>query len=219
MSDRLLNGAYLTVTTGCNLACPHCFMSGGRRQSDELSTESLLEIISQVADLGTRHLTFTGGEPLLRVDLSQLLTRAAQRRADGIDEIRLVTNGWFVTPELAQLLTRRVDRVCVSVDGLEKQHDALRGEGSFERAVQALRFILDEGAAPTAYVTVTAQNVETIPALLDLLGRVGVREVKLRSVWRSGRAIENPHIAAAKDSFDGLLVQKGGGLPVNEGAG
>ena len=60
------------LTRACNLRCPHCYMEGGTRAANELSTAECLSLIDELKDLGTEMLILTGGEPLLRKDLFEI---------------------------------------------------------------------------------------------------------------------------------------------------
>jgi hypothetical protein len=93
---------YFVVTNRCNLACTYCYAESSPTASTEgdLSTEEALKVIDQVADLGVRRLTFTGGEALTRRDIFDLLTRARER---GL-RCFLITNGGPVTREKAERL-------------------------------------------------------------------------------------------------------------------
>ena len=65
------------LTRMCNLRCPHCYMEGGRKAENELTTEECLALITELDTLGTEMLILTGGEPLLRKDIFEIATSAS----------------------------------------------------------------------------------------------------------------------------------------------
>ena len=98
---------------------------------------------------------FTGGEPLLRMDIMDQI-RGLRDADPGHHVLRcLNTNGHLMTPELARNLVGLVDEVRVSVDALPERNDSLRGRGSFEAAMKALDDLHAVGFEPKALVTVT----------------------------------------------------------------
>src|SRR5947208_9885417 len=103
-----------------------------------MSTDEFARIWMDVVALCPAKLVFTGGEPLLRSDILDLLR--GLRQADPSHRVLrcLNTNGHLVTQELAQQLVGLADEVRVSIDALENRNDALRGAGNFTAAVRAL---------------------------------------------------------------------------------
>jgi MoaA/NifB/PqqE/SkfB family radical SAM enzyme len=106
------------------------------RQEDELSTEETKKIILQIKDLGVRHLIFSGGEPLLREDLIELVRFA---RASGIPWVDIITNGILCDDNIVEELIRAgLNHVTVSLDGISGTHDSIRGDGSFQKSTRAI---------------------------------------------------------------------------------
>jgi MoaA/NifB/PqqE/SkfB family radical SAM enzyme len=117
------------VTYRCNGTCAYCSLPG--TSSEEAGTAQALALIGELARLGTRVLVFTGGEPLLRDDIGDLL-REAKRR--GLTT-GLNTNGSLVAPRLAEL--SGVDKVTLSLDGPQPVHDAVRGASAYGNVMRA----------------------------------------------------------------------------------
>ena len=130
------------LTYRCNLKCQFCYQ---RRQVDhlgvraadkarELTADQIKGIIRQTPLWSL--IVFTGGEPLLRKDALEIITYAARKR-----RCHIVTNGTYITPEVAEALVNSgVMSVGVSLDGDKELHDTVRGiPGTFERALRAMR--------------------------------------------------------------------------------
>lgn len=186
-----IRNVYLHVTRACNLRCVYCYFSASEALPDELSAVEFAALWPQLVALRPQKVVFTGGEPLVRPDLLDLL-RGLQT-ADPDHHLRrcLNTNGHLVTPELAQHLVGLADEVRVSVDALPERHDALRGEGSLAAALNALECLHEVGFEPKALVTLTTHSLPDLEELLCLLFERGIRQVSLNRLRLIGRARRN----------------------------
>ncbi|MDD5128154.1 MAG: radical SAM protein [Candidatus Omnitrophica bacterium] len=128
---------YFSLTNRCCLRCIMCDIpKSPGRQEDELNTEEVKKIILQIKDLGVRHLIFSGGEPLLRSDLVELVRFS---RASGIAWVDIITNGILCNDDVVQgLIQAGLNHVTVSLDGVSEVHDSIRGAGSFQKSAQAI---------------------------------------------------------------------------------
>lgn len=164
------------VTNACDLACRHCRASAQPCPlPGELSTREGLALIDELATFDPHPLLLiTGGDPLKRADLFDLIRHATERG---------VKVG--LTPATTPLLTRSaveraraagVSRLAVSIDAANAEsHDAFRGEpGSFERALQALEWAWEIDLPTQVNTTVTRTNVADLPQLADLLNKSGI---------------------------------------------
>ena len=106
---------------------------------DELSNLEIMDLWPQIRDLKPEKVIFTGGEPLLRTDILELI-RGLKHADPGHRILRcLNTNGSLVTAQRARDLVGLVDEVRVSLDALEDVNDFIRGEGHFAIALNALK--------------------------------------------------------------------------------
>ena len=152
----------------CNLRCIHCYsQSQDIDYSDELTTEEGKTLIDDLAQYGSPVLLFSGGEPLMREDILELIGHA---RSKGMRAV-LSTNGTLITAELAkQLKALDLSYVGISLDGLQKTHDMFRGKkGAFEEAIQGLRNCKEAGIKVGLRFTMNKKNVEDIPGIFQLL--------------------------------------------------
>jgi MoaA/NifB/PqqE/SkfB family radical SAM enzyme len=178
---------FLHVTKACNLQCAYCYFSARNPLPDELSTTEFDTLWRDVVALGPRKLVFTGGEPLIRVDLLQLIR--GLRDADQMHSVlRCVnTNGHLVTIESARALVGLADEVRVSVDALRQRNDILRGEGNFDSALKALDTFHSVGFEPVALVTFTACAAPDLEELIFLLLKRGIRRINVNEFRTFGR--------------------------------
>ncbi len=132
------------ITSHCNLRCRDCSTFVDRRNSrEDIDTASALDIIGQLAALGTRMIHFSGGEPTQRSDLPLLLSAAARRGMI----VSVTTNGTARHEILHGLLAAHIVRV--SIDGTQRYHDEIRGKaGTFANALAAVKYLASKGARP-----------------------------------------------------------------------
>lgn len=169
--DSVPYSGSLELTHRCNLTCRHCYQFSPRNEA-ELDTGQWIKVMEDLAAAGCLFLSFTGGEPLLREDLPELIRAAA---AMGY-VLTLQTNAVLLDAAFARMLgelpTLRVD---VSIYGANPTtHDRFTGmDGSFAAARRAMELLRDNGVPLLLKVTVGGFNVdevEDIAALADSLG-------------------------------------------------
>ncbi len=181
-ANQILRLLFWETTIKCNLTCAHC----RRLESDEaafrdLSTAQAEDLISQLAELGKKQpmmpvLVFSGGEPLCRKDLFELVSRA---KTAGITPA-LATNGTLIDATMAeQIRDSGIVRIAVSLDGATAEvHDKLRQlEGSFERAIQGIKHLREKDMPVQINITLTRHNagqLEDVYELAKSLGAVAV---------------------------------------------
>ncbi len=183
-SDQLLRLLFWETTIKCNLTCAHC----RRLESDEaagkdLSTAQAQELIEQLADLGKSQafmpvLVFSGGEPLCREDLFELV---GQAQMAGIIPA-LATNGTLIDAAAAQhIADSGIVRVAVSLDGATAEvHNKLRQlDGSFERALEGISRLREKNVPFQINVTLTKHNAEQLEDIYELAESLGAVAVHI----------------------------------------
>jgi len=161
------------TTNRCNLKCVHCYAGAeAEPKAGELSTAEGKRLLDDLAEYGAPVVLFSGGEPLVREDLAELVAHAADA---GIRPV-LSTNGTLLTGErVEELKAAGLAYAGVSVDGLAARNDEFRGvEGAFESAVEGIETCLDAGLKTGLRYTVTEANVADLEGVVDLLTDVGL---------------------------------------------
>jgi 12,18-didecarboxysiroheme deacetylase len=177
------------VTQRCNLRCVHCYAhSKDMEYENELSTEEGMDLIDDLADFGCPVILFSGGEPLMRKDLPELVGYA---RSKGIRAV-ISTNGTLITEEMAKKLKDiGLSYVGISLDGMKETNDMFRGqEGSFEKALQGLHNCQKEGIKVGLRFTINRHNVHDIPAIFDLMEKENIPRICFYHLVYSGRGSE-----------------------------
>lgn len=177
------------ATLRCNLHCAHCGSScEASSPVPELSTGQILGIVDSVAeDFDPRRIfvSITGGEPLLRADLLDVVAHMA---AVGLRP-SMVTNGTLLTAERARALVAAGMRtVSISVDGFERHHESLRGPGTYRRAIAAIRRARAAGFDDVEAITCVRRcNVASLPAVEEAVRAAGANLWRLITIDTMGR--------------------------------
>jgi 12,18-didecarboxysiroheme deacetylase len=177
------------ATQSCNLHCRHCYsQSQNIRYEGEMNTAEAIRFIDGLADFGVPVLLFSGGEPLLRADLLELVAHA---RGRGIRAV-ISTNGTMISCDVAsKLRTAGLSYAGVSLDGLPAKHDAFRGvDGSFERALQGMRACRQAGVKVGLRFTITRDNAGEIPGIFQLLEAENIPRICFYHLVYTGRAAD-----------------------------
>ena len=155
---------HLLVTYDCNVNCIHCQVDASQRKVDLLTYEQIQAVFQDIRKMGVRHLILTGGEPLLREDIFELI-RAANRI--GIPFVTVATNGLLVEKYQKELASVKIDRVVTSIDDVEERNDVVRGSpGSFRKAMRALEIFRTLGVRHREInTTVFPENISRMEAL------------------------------------------------------
>lgn len=169
---RLIEYLRLSVTDRCNCRCTYCMPAGGvpmLGHKDILSFEELTEVVTACAQLGVRKVRLTGGEPLVRRGLPELVRMI--RAVPGVEELAMTTNATLLAPVAAELHHAGLDRLNVSLDTLDAARYAeLTRGGSLEDALAGLAAARDAGFSRTKVncVLMGGVNDADVPRLAEL---------------------------------------------------
>ena len=175
------------VTRRCNLKCVHCYSNSQNiKYSDELSTEEGKALISDLASFGCPVILFSGGEPLMREDLPELVQFAVDSGMRAV----ISTNGTLITEKKAAIFAGiGLSYMGVSLDGTGEIHDRFRGvKGAFDAAVQGIRRCQDAGIKVGVRFTITGENSSEIPAIFDFIEENNIPRACFYHLVYSGRA-------------------------------
>lgn len=166
------------LTLGCTLRCIHCGSRAGKARANEMSLDECLGVADQLAALGCRAATLIGGE----VFRFRGWERLAARFAGHGMAVNVVTNGYRVgEPEIEQIRRAALVNVGVSIDGMEANHNLLRGRPDAFRRVRETLDLLATARIPAAAVTcLTRLNLDDLDELYRFLVEHGVRGWQLQ---------------------------------------
>ncbi len=195
------------LTRLCNLKCPHCYLSAGKKGADELTTAECLSIMDEMKALGTEMIILTGGEPLLRKDIFELASTATERGF----WVVMGTNGVLINDRVVdKMLECGIKGVAISIDSIDPaKHDSFRGgPDSWKHSVRALEICHARGLQVVVQTTVMDENYEEIPQLIDFARQKGAWSFNLYFLVRTGRGQQMNDLNALRtETMLGDLVE------------
>lgn len=222
--EPVLRLLFLELTLRCNEHCFHCGSNCSSDSIDGMPKEKYLEVLKDVRDNipgKLPQICLTGGEPLLRKDLFELM---AEGKEMGF-RYSMTSNGTLITREKARLLRENGLRtIAVSIDGLPDTHDCIRGlNGAFRMAMQGIENLLSEGGLKTVQVTtvVNHESIHELPALYRILEEKDIDSWRVIGPEPIGRALQSPELMLTPEDtrymLDFIREKRMEGMPVTYG--
>ena len=171
----ILGEPYIEITSKCNLKCKYCY------------NESCIEkCFSYFESKGVEIVSISGGEPLVHKDIFKILKSC---KSHGF-KVLLATNGTLITDKIAKDLVGLVDKIQISIDGNREMHDNIRGEGSFDKSVEGIRNLCNNGLKDITRLRmcISRENMHTIDDVCDLAMHFKLESLQFSVVRNMGRA-------------------------------
>jgi radical SAM protein with 4Fe4S-binding SPASM domain len=174
------------VTERCNWHCRHCYQDACPNP-DELSYEEMVRVLHQYLSLITQwklprtqtRINLTGGEPFVRKDFVTFLGEISRHTA--AFQWGILSNGSYLTPDLATTLkSYGISTYQLSLEGLESYNDSIRGEGSYQKVLSAIRILVNAGIRTHVSLTLTRKNINDVPRLCEILSSLGAARINTR---------------------------------------
>lgn len=180
------------LTLRCDQRCTHCGSRAADARDNELATAEALDVVSQLAALGSREIALIGGEAYLHPGFLEVV---AAIKAAGIRPT-MTTGGRGVTAELAQQMARAgLFSLSVSVDGLAATHDLIRATpGGYVAALAAMAHARAAGLPVGCNTTLNRLNVAELEPLYEVLKAAGMRGWQVQLTAPLGRAADRPQM-------------------------
>lgn len=192
-------------TQACNLKCKHCYRDAGDKATKELSTAEAKTLIDQIVKTGFRIMIFSGGEPLMRPDMIELVGYASSK---GLRPV-LGTNGTLLTPETVKALKEvGALRVGISLDSLdEARHNEFRGHpDAFAMTMAGIENCRAGGLDFQIHTTVTQMNKNEVLNMTDWCEANGAKGHHVFFLVPTGRGKEIEETTLHTDEYEGLLT-------------
>ena len=157
------------ITTKCNLNCKYCLSSSGKEGEYGLSTEDAIKVIEKLGNLEINRLDFTGGEPLLRKDLKQLIEVAKKNNINTI----VTTNTTLLNDENIECL-KAADLVQVSIDGPEQIHNKQRQAEVYKKTIANIQKLQKSDCKVRLNSFIYNSNKQYVDELMDLSKDMGL---------------------------------------------
>src|SRR6266542_287426 len=203
-----LRELWLHTNNNCNLSCAHCRVNSGPGETPGLPAPELARVVEDALALGVERFYMTGGEPFLRPDIGDLIRRITDK---GGRELVILTNATLFAGgrgALLDSLSRETVKLQVSLDGAcPAPNDAIRGAGTFARALEGMRLLAAKGFEISLTTVVTQQHLPELTELPRLAAECGARSQHLMWSHKRGRAREsdNGFFPETSDVLIGVL--------------
>ncbi len=180
------------LTLRCDHACRHCGSRAVKPRPEELTTAEALQVVPQLAALGTREVVLIGGEAYLH---DGFLTLVSALRDAGINPV-MTSGGMGIDARRAQAMAEAgLQRVSISIDGLEATHNHIRRHRqSFAQTTRALQAIQAAGMVASANTHFNRWNLADLEGLYEHLKAQGVRSWQVQITAALGRAADQPEM-------------------------
>jgi radical SAM protein with 4Fe4S-binding SPASM domain len=180
------------ITLACNLKCLHCGSRAGHKRAAELSTAESLDVVRQLAELGTREISIIGGEAFVRKDW---LTLVRAIREHGMD-CTMQTGAYKLSAAMLEAAADAgLQGIGISIDGLQPLHDRLRGvRGSYAEALRVMNDCRRLGLTTSVNTQITATVMPELPALMDVIIEAGAKYWQVQLTVAMGNAVDHDEI-------------------------
>jgi len=151
------------ITYRCNLQCKYCQF--WEEKSEELSLENVLCMITELAVCGIKLISFSGGEPLLREDLPEIINFCKSKKI----YVSINSNGTLIKQRIKEI--HNIDAIKLSLDGPRHINDAIRGLGVHDKVIEAIEICKKENIKVDIVTVISKDNISHIPYVLEVAGK------------------------------------------------
>lgn len=189
----------LHPTQSCNLRCLHCGNDSGLKRPNELEVQQWMSTIDNLENLGTTHITITGGEPFMYSGMKLLLEHLANKRM----RVDILSNGVLLNDRNIELLMKSNFSLTISLDGPNNLiHDRLRGKKCFDRTIQNMSKLRRVEKKFGIEMTVHKKNMRQIISTTLLAIRIGATSIAFGVLFDVGRANYNKSFLLNSDDVN-----------------
>jgi radical SAM protein with 4Fe4S-binding SPASM domain len=192
IAPHKLEELWLYYTMACNLRCKHCLVDAGKSLRKELSTEEFKKVVDEGIKLGVKRFYITGGEPFIKegiFDLIKYITKTKKR------ELIVLTNATLLDNRKIAALKKLANPKLILQVSLEGHnagiHDKLRGKGSFDKAVDGIKKLIDIGIIPIVSTAISKLNEKDIQKTSRFLSKLGIQEHNVLWMHTKGRGADH----------------------------
>ena len=156
--ETIKKKVHITMTNNCNMRCPHCFVSAGMVEKQELNVEKILTVIGEIEKInGPTDIVVSGGEPLVHPGILQLLKGLKGHN------VSLFSNGALINENDYAIIADCCQEVQISFEGVTQDaYERIRGRGNYNKALHAIELLKTTGIKITLAITIIPSTVENI---------------------------------------------------------
>lgn len=185
---------FVDITNRCNLRCKHCLSGIKEYQNLELSSEFLEKIAYQCGKYGVKYVKLGGGEPFMHRSLENVCEAFSNAGCS----LSMSTNGYFTSSREKNIVRKYNIKISISIEGIEKTDEEIRGKGHFSRAMNALKEFREVTDNVILRVTLNRKNIFELPQLVELADSLNV-PLKISLCRPAGNALQNDLLISHED--------------------
>ncbi|MEM2098808.1 MAG: radical SAM protein, partial [Candidatus Bathyarchaeia archaeon] len=190
-------------TRRCVGNCVYCSYIRDYAKDEEVDTKTAYKIVDEIYDFGSPWFGISGGEPLVRQDIFEVIAYAKKTYNM---EVSLITSGFAFDEKRLNNLVRYEVHTAVSIDGGRESNDAVRGRGSYDKALFALERLSENGILDCVVTTMTKYNIKDLEHPVKLAAEHGAKMVVFHNIVPVGRAGSNmPDLAPSPEEYEWAL--------------
>ena len=183
------------LTTVCNMRCSYCYANFDMyNKIKDLSKEEIFRVFDELYDHGTRWIWFLGGEPMVRRDFGEIIDYA-QKKGMFCD---MNSNGTLINEKNIDVV-KKLDAVCISIDGDEESNDHYRCKGSFQKAIKAVKLLRKHGVNVRLHSILTKRTYKALDRVVKISKKLGVT-FNYCEVLKNEK--EDDHVLSDRESTD-----------------
>jgi len=192
-------------TRRCVGSCMYCSYTPEYAKDTEMDTKAAYKMIDEIHEFGSPWFGISGGEPLVRQDIFDIIEYA--KKTYGM-EVSLITSGFAFDQKRLDGLVRNEVHTAVSIDGNRVSNDVIRGKGSYDKATNAMKQLSENGILDCIVTTMTKYNIKEMEHPTLLGAEYGARMVVYHNLVPVGRAGSNmPDLAPTPDEYEAAFNQ------------
>ncbi|MBS7609263.1 GTP 3',8-cyclase MoaA [Candidatus Bathyarchaeota archaeon] len=187
---RAVTSLRVSLTDKCNLSCLYCDREGIEASEGLMKADEVAEIVRIASKLGMTKIKLTGGEPLLRDDIVEVVRKVASNPF--VEEVSMVTNGHLLDQRAKDLVKAGLRRINVNLPSLDPDVYRFITDGSLERVIEGLREAIRAGLSPVKLnmVVLKGVNDKAIPSMIEFCSSLGtaLQLIELHNISSMGKS-------------------------------
>ncbi len=175
----------IDLTEKCNLRCIHCRVGTSKNKQKQLTLEEFKGIIDELSKMKIIQIILSGGEPFIHKNIYEIIFYAINSK---IPDVSLVTNGTLLNDKIIKKVKKiGLKKISLSLDGLKKNHDKIRGKGNYQKTILAVSKLIKENFEVKISITINKINKNDLIPLGKRLFNLGVKRINVGNLMPCGR--------------------------------
>jgi radical SAM protein with 4Fe4S-binding SPASM domain len=188
-------------TRACNYNCLYCSFGSNPYAINDIDTKGGMRIVDELHDMGAKWFGLSGGEPLVRKDIFEIIAHA---KSLGMN-VSLITNGYYVKGDILEKLVKYEVMTAVSLDGKQETNDLTRGKGSYATAIKAMENLSKNGIFDCIVSTLNRRNCSEVDHIAELGHMYNATRVVYHNYIPVGRAQEHLELAPTPQQYEVVM--------------